>query len=97
MILDGSKALRLNPSREEMTNLREAQIRHENGERKILRTRSSRPRQATAIVEVAANIGGLKDAGQVAELGGDGVGLLRSEFSSWSARLPQRRGAIRGI
>ena len=31
-------------------------------------------------IEVAANIGGVKDAGQVAELGGDGFGLLRSEF-----------------
>jgi phosphocarrier protein FPr len=31
-------------------------------------------------IEVFANIGGLKDAGQVVELGGEGVGLLRSEF-----------------
>ena len=43
--------------------------------------RSSRPRPRDGHhVEVAANIGGLKDADQVAELGGDGVGLLRSEF-----------------
>jgi phosphocarrier protein FPr len=27
-----------------------------------------------------ANIGGLKDATQIANLGGEGVGLLRSEF-----------------
>src|SRR6476661_1325312 len=31
-------------------------------------------------VAVLANIGGLKDAEQVEELGGEGVGLLRSEF-----------------
>jgi multiphosphoryl transfer protein len=31
-------------------------------------------------IEVAGNIGGPKDAGEVAQLGGDGVGLLRSEF-----------------
>jgi phosphocarrier protein FPr len=31
-------------------------------------------------VEVLANIGGLKEANQIAGLGGEGVGLLRSEF-----------------
>src|SRR6476661_5579326 len=31
-------------------------------------------------IAVFANIGGLRDAQQVAELGGEGVGLLRSEF-----------------
>ena len=31
-------------------------------------------------IEVVANIGGLKDAKKIAELGGEGVGLLRSEF-----------------
>ena len=82
MILDGSKGtLRLNPSQEEMKQLREAQIRHEKQRKEDLAhalepstTRDGRH------VEVAANIGGVKDAGQIAELGGDGVGLLRSEF-----------------
>ena len=82
VILDGSKGtLRLNPSKEEMTNLREAQIRHEKQRKEDL---SHALEPATTSdgrhIEVAANIGGLKDAGQVAELGGDGVGLLRSEF-----------------
>ncbi len=82
VILDGSKGtLRLNPSREEMTKLREAQIRQEKQRKEDL---SHALEPATTSdghrVEVAANIGGLKDAGQVAELGGDGVGLLRSEF-----------------
>jgi multiphosphoryl transfer protein len=31
-------------------------------------------------IEVLANIGGLKDANRIADLGGEGVGLLRSEF-----------------
>ena len=82
VILDGSKGtLRLNPSQEEMKQLREAQIRHE-AQRKEDLAHALEP--ATTAdgrhLEVAANIGGLKDAGQVAELGGDGVGLLRSEF-----------------
>ena len=82
VILDGSKGtLRLNPSREEMTNLREAQIRHEKQRKEDL-AHALEPATTSdgRHVEVAANIGGLKDAGQVAGLGGDGVGLLRSEF-----------------
>jgi phosphoenolpyruvate-protein phosphotransferase len=82
VILDGSKGtLRLNPSREEMTNLREAQVRHEKQRKEDL-AHALEPATTSDghRVEVAANIGGLKDAGQVAELGGDGVGLLRSEF-----------------
>jgi phosphocarrier protein FPr len=82
VILDGSKGtLRLNPSPEEMQQLREAQIRHEEQRKEDL-AHALEPATTTDghHVEVAANIGGLKDAGQVAELGGDGVGLLRSEF-----------------
>ena len=82
VILDGSKGtLRLNPSLKEIGQLREAQVRHEARRKEDLAhalepatTSDGRP------IEVAANIGGLKDAAQVAELGGDGVGLLRSEF-----------------
>src|SRR5262245_26171497 len=82
VILDGSKGtLRLNPSREEMTKLREAQIRQEKQRKEDL-AHALEPATTSDghHVEVAANIGGLKDAGQVKELGGDGVGLLRSEF-----------------
>jgi phosphoenolpyruvate-protein phosphotransferase len=82
VILDGSKGtLRLNPSPEEMRQLREAQIRHEEQRKEDL-AHALEPASTTDghHVEVAANIGGLKDAGQIAELGGDGVGLLRSEF-----------------
>lgn len=82
VILDGSKGtLRLNPSQEEMTKLREAQVQHEKQRKEDLEHALE---QATTSdghhIEVAANIGGVKDAGQVHELGGDGVGLLRSEF-----------------
>ncbi len=82
VILDGSKGtLRLNPSPEEMTKLREAQVRHEKQRKEDL-DHALEPATTSDghHVEVAANIGGVKDAGQVAELGGDGVGLLRSEF-----------------
>jgi phosphoenolpyruvate-protein phosphotransferase len=82
VILDGSKGtLRLNPSPEEMQQLREAQIRHEEQRKEDL-AHALEPATTTDghHVEVAANIGGLKDADQIAELGGDGVGLLRSEF-----------------
>jgi len=82
VILDGSKGtLRLNPSLKEIAQLREAQVRHEARRKEDLAhalepATTSDGRQ----IEVAANIGGLKDASQVTELGGDGVGLLRSEF-----------------
>jgi phosphoenolpyruvate-protein phosphotransferase len=82
VILDGSKGtLRLNPSPGEMKQLREAQIRHEQQRKEDL-AHALEPAATTdgRNIEVAANIGGLKDAGEVAQLGGDGVGLLRSEF-----------------
>jgi multiphosphoryl transfer protein len=82
VILDGSKGtLRLNPSPEEMKKLREAQIRHE-AQRKEDLAHALEPATTTdgRNIEVAGNIGGLKDAGEVGQLGGDGVGLLRSEF-----------------
>jgi phosphoenolpyruvate-protein phosphotransferase len=82
VILDGSKGtLRLNPSNQEMEQLREAQIRHEKQRKQDL-AHALEPAKTTDghHLEVAANIGGVKDADQVAGLGGDGVGLLRSEF-----------------
>ena len=82
VILDGSKGtLRLKPSPEAMKQLREAQIRHE-AQRKEDLAHALEPATTTdgRNIEVAGNIGGLKDAGEVAQLGGDGVGLLRSEF-----------------
>ena len=82
VILDGSKGtLRLKPSPEEMKKLREALICHEQQRKEDL-AHALEPATTTdgRNIEVAGNIGGPKDAGEVAQLGGDGVGLLRSEF-----------------
>jgi multiphosphoryl transfer protein len=82
VILDGSKGtLRLNPSPEEMQQLREAQIRHEKQRKEDL-AHALEPARTTDghRIEVAGNIGGVKDAEQLIELGGEAVGLLRSEF-----------------
>jgi phosphocarrier protein FPr len=82
LILDGGKgSLRLNPGAAEIERIREHQTRHEARRREDI---AHAPEPAVTIdghrVAVFANIGGLKDAGQVAEVGGEGVGLLRSEF-----------------
>ncbi len=82
VILDAGKGtLRLNPSLEEIRKLREAQKRHEEQRKEDL-AHALEPATTTDEhhVEVAANIGGLNDAKQIQDLGGDGVGLLRSEF-----------------
>ena len=82
VILDGSKGtLCLNPEPVEVERIRTLKER--------LATRRANDLAAAmdpAVtsdghrVEVAANIGGLKDAQRSVELGGEGVGLLRSEF-----------------
>jgi phosphoenolpyruvate-protein phosphotransferase len=82
VILDGNAGtLRLRPSPEEVTRIRAAQQRAEQRRNENLAhalepavTRDGKR------IEVFANIGGVKDAGQIAALGGEGVGLLRSEF-----------------
>ena len=82
VILDGSKGtLRLHPSAEEMKQLRAAQIRHEEQRKEDL-SHALEPAKTSDghHLEVAANIGGVEDAEEVGKLGGDGVGLLRSEF-----------------
>jgi len=82
VILDGNKGtLRLNASTEEVARIRKAQERSEQRRKDDLAHA-----QEPAItldgtrIEVVANIGGLKDANKIAGLGGEGVGLLRSEF-----------------
>jgi phosphoenolpyruvate-protein phosphotransferase len=82
VILDGNAGtLRLKPSMEEVARIRSAQQRAEQRRHENLAhalepavTRDGKR------IEVLANIGGIKDAGQIAALGGEGVGLLRSEF-----------------
>ncbi|MDS4022723.1 MAG: phosphoenolpyruvate--protein phosphotransferase [Candidatus Competibacter sp.] len=82
VILDGGKGtLRLNPSPEQITRIRETQ------ERLAARRQTEMAvAHEPAItldghrMEVVGNIGGLAEAEQVPGLGGEGVGLLRSEF-----------------
>jgi len=82
VILDGNKGtLRLNPSPQDVARIRQAQARAEQRRRENL-AHAAEPAVTVdgTRVEVLANIGGLNDAMQIAGLGGDGVGLLRSEF-----------------
>jgi phosphocarrier protein FPr len=82
VILDGGKGtLRLNATAEDVARIRQAQERAETRRKQNL---ANAQKPAVTLdgsrIEVVANIGGLKDAQKIAELGGEGVGLLRSEF-----------------
>ncbi|MFO1419552.1 MAG: phosphoenolpyruvate--protein phosphotransferase [Candidatus Competibacteraceae bacterium] len=82
VILDGGKGIvRMNPSPEEITRIRETQERMA-ARRKAELEVAHEP--AITLdghrMEVVGNIGGLAEAEQVPGLGGGGVGLLRSEF-----------------
>jgi phosphocarrier protein FPr len=82
VILDGSKGtLRLHPVPEEMDRIRRVQANAEQRRKEnFAQALAPAITQDGHRIEVLANIGGLNDATQVAELGGEGVGLLRSEF-----------------
>jgi phosphocarrier protein FPr len=81
-VLDGHKGtLRLQPSKDEVARV-EALQQEQGAKRKAAAAaahQQARTRDGRRI-EVAANIGSLKDAEQAVSLGGEGVGLLRSEF-----------------
>jgi phosphocarrier protein FPr len=82
VVLDGARGeLRLNPSAEEMSRLRELQQKLADKKKTDL---ENAPLPATTTdghgIEVVANIGGLADARSALALGGEGVGLLRTEF-----------------
>lgn len=82
VILDGGKGtLLLNATPEEVARIHKAQERAEE-RRKDNLAHAGEPAVTLdgTRFEVVANIGGLKDATQIAGLGGEGVGLLRSEF-----------------
>jgi len=82
VILDGTRAsLRLNPSVEEMARLKTRQERLATKKKTDLENAAA-PAVTTDgyQVEVVANIGGLSDAVKGVSLGGEGVGLLRTEF-----------------
>ena len=82
VVLDGGKGIvRMNPSPEEITRIRETQERMA-ARRKAELEVAHEP--AITLdghrMEVVGNIGGLAEAEQIEGLGGEGVGLLRSEF-----------------
>lgn len=82
VILDGARGgLRLNPSVEEMARVQARQGKLAAKKKEDLES-AARPATTTDghRVEVAANIGSLKDARAAVSLGGEGVGLLRTEF-----------------
>jgi phosphoenolpyruvate-protein phosphotransferase len=82
IILDGGRGfLRLNPSGEEIVEIRGLQ---QAAEAKLQEDLAHAREPAVTLdgcrIEIAANIGGVSEAEQIEGLGGDGVGLLRSEF-----------------
>jgi multiphosphoryl transfer protein len=82
VILDGSAGiLRLNPDPTEMSRVRDRLARH--AKRRAADLAAAHEPAHTKDghrLEVVANIGGREDAEQSLRLGGEGVGLLRSEF-----------------
>ena len=82
VILDGANGtLRLNPSEEDVDRIRERQVRNEARRRDdIAHALEPAVTSDGQRIAVFANIGGLKEAEQLVQLGGEGVGLLRSEF-----------------
>ena len=82
VILDGTKGiLVVAPDQDEVKRLSERQQRHAARRAAALQTAHG-PAITTdgQRIEVAGNIAGPADAEQVVRLGGEGVGLLRSEF-----------------
>ena len=82
VILDGTKgSLRKNPSESEIQDIRTRQASLAKKRAEELAA-AGQPAVTTdgVHIEVVANIGGLEDAQQSVTLGGEGVGLLRSEF-----------------
>ena len=82
VILDGTKGtVIVAPDQHEVERIRERQQRHAARRAAALETA---PGPATTTdgqrIEVVGNIAGPADADQVVHLGGEGVGLLRSEF-----------------
>lgn len=82
LILDGSKGtLRINPSQEFVreTVARQAALK-EQREKDLAAAHEPAVTTDGKRMEVVANIGGVDEAKESVKLGGEGVGLLRSEF-----------------
>src|SRR4029079_12479235 len=75
VVLDGNKGtLRLNPAPEEMRRIRDVQAgAEERRKQDLAHAHEPAITQDGKRIEVVANIGGLKDAQQVAGFGGEGV------------------------
>ena len=82
VILDGNKGtLRLHVSPEEIARTRQAQLRaNQRRMENLVHALEPAVTLDGTRIEVLANIGGLEDATQISRLGGEGSGLLRSEF-----------------
>jgi phosphocarrier protein FPr len=82
VILDaGVGTLRLRASAEQVARVRTAQQAAEEHRKANLEHALEPAVTVDGVrIEILANIGGVKDASQIAKLGGEGVGLLRSEF-----------------
>ncbi|GGP25780.1 phosphoenolpyruvate--protein phosphotransferase [Silvimonas amylolytica] len=82
VILDGTKgSLRKNPSEAEILDIRTRQaMLAKKREEELAAAGQPAVTKDGVHIEVVANIGGLEDAQQSVALGGEGVGLLRSEF-----------------
>ncbi|MCG6941567.1 MAG: phosphoenolpyruvate--protein phosphotransferase [Thiohalocapsa sp.] len=82
VILDGGKGqLRIDPDPAEVDHI--LTLKHKLAEKKQANLAAAHEPAVTTDghrVEVVANIGGIEDARQSLPLGGEGVGLLRSEF-----------------
>lgn len=81
-VLDGSKGeLRLSPSAEDVARIRRMQ-EEAAAARKIELTEAQQPAitKDGRRIKVVGNIGGAAEAEEIPSLGGEGVGLLRSEF-----------------
>lgn len=82
VILDGTQGtLRINVTEDEVADIQERQLRlAERREQELAAADEPATTTDGHHVDVVANIGGLDDALQVNGKGGEGVGLLRSEF-----------------
>ena len=82
VVLDGTAGvLRLRPSEAETAQVRERQQQHA-ARRQVEIANAAAPATTSdgRRIEVVANVGGVAETEQAVALGGEGVGLLRSEF-----------------
>ncbi|MBF0410549.1 MAG: phosphoenolpyruvate--protein phosphotransferase [Candidatus Riflebacteria bacterium] len=82
VILDGGKGfLKINPEKNEIELIKSRQLKQNEIRQKDLRSSTEKAiTKDGAHIEIFANIGGTSDADELVKTGGDGVGLLRSEF-----------------